>query len=70
METERKRDEDRVAEMSQNLARYKREVENCQTAARNLREEEARYDREAGDKLEKAEKLEAEARQLDQEATR
>ena len=48
--------------------RYKREIGNCLTAARNLRAEEARMDREACEKAEQAERLEREARALDEEA--
>ena len=52
------------------IFRYKREMANCLTAARNLRAEEARMDREANEKAEQAEKLEREARALDEEAAR
>jgi len=69
-EQDRKREEDKVAEMAQNLETYKREIQNCLTAARNLREEEARLDREAGEKEEKADRLEMEAKRLDEEAVR
>ena len=65
-----RREEEKVADMAQNLERYKREIGNCQTAARNLREEEARLDREAGDKEEKADRLEMEAKRLEEEAAR
>ena len=69
-EQDRKREEDKVAEMAQNLETYKREIQNCLTAARNLREEEARLDREAEEKEEKADRLEMEAKRLDEEAVR
>ena len=52
------------------LFRYKREMANCLTAARNLRLEEARMDREASEKAEQAERLEREARALDEEAAK
>merc|ERR1719336_2667545 len=42
VQKEREREEARVAEMAQNLERYKREVANCLTAARSLRAEGAR----------------------------
>ena len=44
VEREREREERRVAEISQNLERYKREVGNCQTASREMRDEEARLE--------------------------
>ena len=50
--------------------RYKREIANCLTAARNLRAEEARMDQEAYEKAEQAKRLEREARTLDEEAAR
>ena len=50
--------------------RYKRESENCLTAARNLTAEEARMDKESCEKAEQAERLEREARALDEEAAR
>ena len=50
--------------------RYKREIGNCLTAARNLRAEEERMDKEAYEKAEQAERLESEARALDEEAAR
>ena len=34
VQREKEREERRVAEISQNLERYKREIGNCQTAAR------------------------------------
>ena len=52
------------------LAALKREVQNCKTAARNLRDEEARLDREASDKEELAIRLEGEAKRLEEEAAR
>ena len=52
------------------IFRYKREIGNCLTAARNLRAEEARMDREAYEKAEQAERLEREARALDEEAAK
>ena len=53
-----------------NVFRYKREIGNCETAARNLTAEEARMDREASEKTEQAERLEREARALDEEAAK
>ena len=50
--------------------RYKREIHNCLSTARVLREDEARLDREASEKEELAERLEREARMLDEEADR
>ena len=50
--------------------RYKRERENCLTAARNLTAEKARMDRERVEKEEQAERLEREARALDEEAAK
>lgn len=52
------------------LFRYKREMANCLTAARNLRLEEARMGKEACEKKEQAEKLEREASALDEEAAK
>ena len=52
------------------IFRYKREIANCETAARNLGAEEERMDREANEKAEQAERLEREARALDEEAAR
>jgi len=59
-----------VSEIAQNLERYKWEIGNCQTAARRLRDEEARLDRESNEKLDLAERAEAAAKQLEQEAAR
>jgi len=70
VEKERKMEEDRVSEMATSLERYKREIANCLTAAKNLRAEEARMDREACEKAEQAEKLDREAKALDEEAAR
>ena len=52
------------------LHRCKREIHNCLTAARALREDEARLDRESMELADKAERLEMEARRLDEEADR
>jgi len=70
VQRDREREEARVAEMAQNLERYKREVANCLTAARSLRAEEERLDHEAAEKEEQARRLEQEATSLDQEAAR
>jgi len=70
VERERTIEESRVSEIAQNLERYKREIGNCQTAARQLRDEEARLDNEAYQKFKMAEKAEAAAKQLEQEAER
>ena len=40
----REREERRVAEIGETLARYKREIGNCQTASNEMRDEEARLD--------------------------
>ena len=55
---DRKREEDKVIKMAQNLETYKREIQNCLIAARNLTEEAARLEREAGDNEEQADSLE------------
>jgi len=70
VERERQIEESRVSEIAQNLERYKWEIGNCQTAARRLRDEEARLDRESNEKLDLAERAEAAAKQLEQEAAR
>ena len=40
---EKEKEEMRVDKAAQNLMRYKREVQNCHTAARKMRDEEAKY---------------------------
>ena len=67
---EKEREEAKVAEISQNLERYKREIGNCRTAAREMRESEARLEGLYWQYLEEAEKAEAQARMADQEAER
>ena len=59
-----------MAEISQNLARYKREIGNCQTAAREMRVEEARLNDLHDRYLEEAEKAERQAIVAEEEAAR
>ena len=59
-----------MAEISQNLERYKREIGNCQTAAREMRDEEARMNDLHDRYLEEAEKAERQARIAEEEAAR
>ena len=63
-------DETRVAEISQNLERYKREIGNCQTASREMRDEEGRLERLHDRYMEEAEKAERQARVAEEEAAR
>ena len=70
VQREREREERRVAELSQNLERYKREIGNCQTAAREMRDEEARLERLHDRYIELAEKTERQARAAEEEAER
>ena len=70
VQREREREERRVAEISQNLERYKREIGNCQTAAREMRDEEARLERIYDRYMEEAEKAERQARLAEEEAAR
>ena len=70
MQREREREEMRVSEISQNLERYKREIGNCQTAAREMRDEEARLERIYDRYMEEAEKAERQARVAEEEAAR
>ena len=70
MEREREREERRVAEISQNLERYKREVGNCQTASREMRDEEARLEGVRYRMIEEAERAERQALLADEEAAR
>ena len=67
---DKEREEARVAEISQNLERYKREIGNCQTAAREMRYEEGRLERLHDQYLEEAEKAERQARVAEEEAAR
>ena len=67
---DKEREEARVAEISQNLERYKREIGNCQTAAREMRDEEGRLERLHDQYLEEAEKAERQARVAEEEAAR
>ena len=59
-----------MAEISQNLARYKREIGNCQTAAREMRVEEARLNDLHDRYLEMAERAERKAIVAEEEAAR
>jgi len=70
VQREKEREEGRVAELAVDLQRYKREKENCRTAARELREEEKRYDEEELRATEEAERAERQAELADEEAAR
>ena len=70
VQREKEREERRVAEISQNLERYKREIGNCQTAAREMRDEEARLNDLHDRYLEEAEKAERQAIVAEEEAAR
>ena len=70
VQREREREEKRVAEISQNLERYKREIGNCQTASREMRDEEGRLERLHDRYMEEAEKAERQARVAEEEAAR
>ena len=77
VERDRDLEERRVAEVAEKLAVYKREVGNCETTARVMREEEARlesvYNRLEDEALEAdrvADMAEEEARRLEQELGR
>ena len=70
MQRDKEREEKRVAEISLNLERYKREIGNCQTASREMRQEEARLESLHDRYLEEAEKAERQAAMAEQEAER
>ena len=70
VQRDKEREEKRVEEISQNLERYKREIGNCQTASREMREEEARLESLHDRYLEEAEKAERQAAMAEQEAER
>ena len=70
VQREREREEKRVAEISQNLERYKREIGNCQTASREMRDEEGRLERLHDRYMEEAEKAVRQARLAEEEAAR
>ena len=70
VQRDKEREEKRVAEISQNLERYKREIGNCQTASREMRQEEARLESLHDRYLEEAEKAERQAAMAEQEAER
>ena len=70
VQREKEREERRVAEVSLNLARYKWEIGNCYTAAREKREEEARLDALHDQYLEEAEKAERQAMVAEEEVIR
>ena len=59
-----------VAFHGERLAQYKREVGNCQTAAREHQAEADTLTREAGEKMIEAQNLEDRARRLEEEAAR
>lgn len=67
---EKEREERRVAEVSLNLARYKREVANCYTAAREKRDQEARLEALHDQYLEEAEEAERQAMVAEEEVKR
>ena len=67
---EKEREERRVAELSLNLARYKREVANCYTAAREKRDQEARLEALHDQYLEEAEEAERQAMVAEEEVKR
>ena len=70
VQRDKEREEKRVAEISQNLERYKREIGNCQTAAREMRDEEGRLEGLHDKYMEEAEKAERQARVAEEEAAR
>ena len=70
VQRDKEREEKRVEEISQNLERYKREIGNCQTASREMRQEEARLESLHDRYLEEAEKAERQAAMAEQEAER
>ena len=70
MQREKEREERRVAEVSQNLERYKREIGNCQTASREMRDEEKRLNDLHDKYMEEAENAERQAAMAEQEAER
>ena len=70
VQREKEREERRVAEVSLNLARYKWEIGNCYTAAREKREEEARLDALHDHYLEEAENAERQAMVAEEEVIR
>ena len=67
---EQKEQEREVARLGELLAQYKREVGNCQTAAREHQQEADNLLREAGEKFREARTLEERARRLEEEADR
>ena len=67
---EQKGVEREVAFHGERLAQYKREVGNCQTAARQHQVEADTLTREAGEKMNEAKNLEDRARRLEEEADR
>ena len=67
---EQKEQEMEVARLGETSALYKREVANCQTAAREHQQEADSLTREAGQKMEQARQLEERASRLEEEAER
>ena len=59
-----------MAEISQNLERYKREIGNCQTAAREMRDEASRLNDLHDRYMEEAENAERQAMVAEEEAAR
>ena len=70
MKRDKEREEARVADISLNLRRYKWEIGICQTAARKMRDEEARLERLHDQYLEEADNAERQARVAEEEAVR
>ena len=70
VQREKEREERRVAEVSLNLARYKWEIGNCYTAAREKREEEARLDDLHDQYMEEAANAERQAMVAEEEVIR
>ena len=70
VERERKQQEDKVREITQQLQVNRNKVDQQKSAVRRLREEEGRLDREYYEKMDEADKFEREARQLEAEAAR
>ena len=70
VERERKEQEDKVREISQQLQVFKNKVDTQKANVKRLREEEDRLDREYYDKMDEADRYEREAQELEQEAAR
>ena len=70
VQREKEREERRVAEVSLNLARYKWEIGNCHTAAREKRDEAARLDDLHDQYMEEAANAERQAMVAEEEVIR